>query len=256
MTPDVRPIDHVLNGNGVALIDRAGAMTFAEVEAAVARLAGWLAELGLKAGARVASWLPKTREACLLPLAVPRAGLVHVPVNPALRRAQVAHILGDSGAALLVTQEARAATLGMGDVAADCRVITSLGEGAPLGPSTADPALLAAILYTSGSTGRAKGVMLSPCEPVARGGVGGLVPEAFSGGPSARGAAAGVRLRAEPAVLELVRGGRRGAARLFGAARCGESGRAGRGRRRSPGCRRCGCNCSRRSGRPRPRSSG
>ena len=47
-----------------------------------------------------------------MPLAAARAGLVHVPVNPALRRAQVAHILADSGAALLVTQASRAATLG------------------------------------------------------------------------------------------------------------------------------------------------
>ena len=161
MTPEVRPIDHVLQGDGVALIDRAGAMTFAEVEDAVARLAGWLAEQGLEAGARVASWLPKTRTACLLPLAVPRAGLVHVPVNPALRRAQVAHILADSGAALLVTQEARAATLNVADLAADCRVVTAVGEGVPLDPSRAAPELIAAILYTSGSTGRAKGVMLS-----------------------------------------------------------------------------------------------
>jgi acyl-CoA synthetase (AMP-forming)/AMP-acid ligase II len=33
-----------------------------------------------------------------MPLAAPRAGLVHVPVNPVLKRAQVAHILADSGA--------------------------------------------------------------------------------------------------------------------------------------------------------------
>ncbi|WP_374942818.1 acyl-CoA ligase (AMP-forming), exosortase A system-associated [Sphingomonas sp.] len=167
MTPVPRPIDHVLRGkpDAPALVDREGVMTFAQAEAAVARLAGWLAEQRLEPGARVATWLPKTRVACLMPLAAPRAGLVHVPVNPALRRAQVAHILADSGAALLVTQEARAATLDIGDVGAHCRVVTSLeagvGEGAALGPSTAEPDVLAAILYTSGSTGRAKGVMLS-----------------------------------------------------------------------------------------------
>jgi amino acid adenylation domain-containing protein len=161
MTPEPRPIDHVLKGDGVALIDREGAMSFAEVEAAVARLAGWLMEQGFAAGARVATWLPKTRAACLMPLAAPRAGLVHVPVNPALRRAQVAHILADSGASLLLTQEGRAAALDVDEVAAHCRVATAAGQGTPLGPSRADPDLLAAILYTSGSTGRAKGVMLS-----------------------------------------------------------------------------------------------
>ena len=161
MTPEVRPIDHVLKGEGAALIDRAGTMSFAEVEETVAKLAGWLAGQGFARGARVATWLPKTREACLMPLAAPRAGLVHVPVNPALRRAQVAHILADSGASLLLTQEARASTLEPGDVPHGCRIATETGQGPPLGQSDADPQGLAAILYTSGSTGRAKGVMLS-----------------------------------------------------------------------------------------------
>ncbi|MDY1008385.1 AMP-binding protein [Sphingomonas sp. CFBP9019] len=162
------PIDHLTShgaADDVALIDRAGTMTFRDLETAVGTLAGWLAGQGLAEGARVATWLPKTRVACVMPLAAARAGLVHVPVNPLLRRAQVAHILADSGAVLLVTQGARAATLEPGDVPADCAIVdeTALdlqGEGGP-GPSDADPATLAAILYTSGSTGRPKGVMLS-----------------------------------------------------------------------------------------------
>ena len=193
LDPKPYPIDHVaLRGaaNAVALIDKAGVMTFAELEVGVAALAGWLAGQGLAAGDRVATWLPKTRVACLMPLAVARGGLVHVPVNPLLRRAQVAHILGDSGARLLVTQGARAGTLDEGDVPEGCAIVDEAellslfprerggpgipnvalcNPGAPLsrgnngvmGPSNADPDSLAAILYTSGSTGRPKGVMLS-----------------------------------------------------------------------------------------------
>lgn len=166
LDPVPRPIDHVAlraPGEAIALEDKAGPLDFAGLEAAVGALAGWLTGQGCRPGDRIASWLPKTRTACLLPLAAPRAGLVHVPVNPLLKRGQVAHILADSGARLLVTQPARAATLLPDDVPAGCTVVA---EGAieaadALPPSAAHPDDLAAILYTSGSTGRAKGVMLS-----------------------------------------------------------------------------------------------
>ena len=168
LDPTPYPIDHILRGaaEDVALIDRDGAMTFAQAEAAVGAMAAWLAGRGLASGDRVATWLPKTRVACLMPLAAARAGLVHVPINPALRRAQVAHILADSGAGLLVTQDARAGTLQDGDVPADCTVIDEAQFPPPpaqgsMARSSADPHALAAILYTSGSTGRPKGVMLS-----------------------------------------------------------------------------------------------
>ena len=46
-----------------------------------------------------------------MPLAAARAGLIHVPINPVLRRAQVAHILADSGARMLVCAPERVAAL-------------------------------------------------------------------------------------------------------------------------------------------------
>ncbi len=166
LDPTPQPIDTLpLRGapDAVALEDRAGTLTYAALEAAAGGMAYWLAGQGLRAGDRVASWLPKTRTACLMPLAAARAGLVHVPVNPVLKRAQVAHIVADSGARMLVTQDARIASLEAGDVPRDCRIVTeaALESGDTLPPSQADPAALAAILYTSGSTGKPKGVMLS-----------------------------------------------------------------------------------------------
>ncbi|MCW3848399.1 acyl-CoA ligase (AMP-forming), exosortase A system-associated [Sphingomonas sp. LB-2] len=166
LDPVPRPID-TLPGCGaagdIALEDRAGTLTYAGLEAAVGGMAHWLSGQGLKPGDRVASWLPKTRTACLMPLAAPRAGLVHVPVNPVLKRAQVAHILTDSGSRLLVTQAARIETLEPGDMPADCRIVTEeeLTGSDAMPASAADPDALAAILYTSGSTGKPKGVMLS-----------------------------------------------------------------------------------------------
>ncbi|MES2337600.1 MAG: AMP-binding protein [Pseudomonadota bacterium] len=160
--PTPFPIDHVLRGapETIALEDRAGTLTYAQAEDAVARMAGWLTGLALEPGARVASWLPKTRDACLLPLAAPRAGLVHVPINPVLKRAQVAHILADSGASVLVSQASRTASLEPGDTG-EIPIFDGAGTGDPKPRSSADPQALAAILYTSGSTGRPKGVMLS-----------------------------------------------------------------------------------------------
>lgn len=167
LDPNPAPIDHLtLRGKpeAPALVLRDATLGFRELEELVARLAGWLAARGYPAGARVASWLPKTPTACLLPLAAPRAGLVHVPINPLLKRAQVAHILADSGASALISQGARLSTLEPEDVHSDCEQwLESHWQTYPnrLSQSDADAGDLAAILYTSGSTGRPKGVMLS-----------------------------------------------------------------------------------------------
>ncbi len=148
----------------VALIERAGTLDFAGLDTAVGKLAAALSREAGR-GERVASWLPKTRLACLMVLACARAGLVHVPINPLLRRTQVAHILADSGSRLFVTQPARAALLEEGDLPEGCKLLldADLAElpDAPLPPSQGPVDELAALLYTSGSTGRAKGVMLT-----------------------------------------------------------------------------------------------
>ncbi|MBM6578404.1 acyl-CoA ligase (AMP-forming), exosortase A system-associated [Microvirga sp. SRT01] len=167
LDPVAHPLDHLTKRgapDAVALVDRAGDMTYTELEVAVGGMAAWLSPRH-QPGERIATWLPKTRAACIMPLAVARAGLIHVPVNPALRRAQVAHILADSGAAMLLTQPTRATTLEPGDVPAGCTIVAEADVMRALpdhvGPSSLDPQTLAAILYTSGSTGRPKGVMLS-----------------------------------------------------------------------------------------------
>jgi acyl-CoA ligase (AMP-forming) (exosortase A-associated) len=162
LDPVPRPLDHLTLRGGAgdpALTTREGGLDFAGLERAVGALAGWLAGQGLPPGDRVATWLPKTRAACLMPLAAARAGFVHVPINPQLKHLQVQHILSDSGARLLLTQVARAETLEADGV----RLVTDdpILDGPTLPPSDADPDTLAALLYTSGSTGRPKGVMLS-----------------------------------------------------------------------------------------------
>ena len=170
LDPVPRPLDHLAErgrDGDAALVLRGEALSYKALKSRVGRLASWLASQVTEPGARVATWAAKGELTCLMPLAAARAGLVHVPVNPLLKRAQVAHILADSGAKLLIGTQARLDTLEPGDVPASCAV---LEEGAAIEasraagdmpPSEADPQALAAILYTSGSTGRPKGVMLS-----------------------------------------------------------------------------------------------
>ncbi len=151
------------DGSAQALITRERHFTYQELDLAVGRLARLLLERGAQKGDRVATWLPKSVEACLMPLAAPRAGLIHVPINPALRPVQVGHILEDSGAALLLTAKARADLLApnAAQPIIDRDLFDLWQSGDHLAPSSADTDDLAAILYTSGSTGRPKGVMLS-----------------------------------------------------------------------------------------------
>lgn len=165
-----RPIDHLtLRGDGgdPALVLKDRTLSYRDLESAVGLLAGWLAKKDFAAGDRVASWAGKGWLTSLLPLAAPRAGLVHVPINPLLKHAQVAHILADSGAVMLAGNKGRLAGLQAEDVPTGCDIVdeadvvdAALSCGT-MAPSAADPAGLAAILYTSGSTGRPKGVMLS-----------------------------------------------------------------------------------------------
>jgi acyl-CoA ligase (AMP-forming) (exosortase A-associated) len=195
------PLDHLpLRGSpdSPALRIKDRVYSYQTLNIRIGRLAKFLGDQGFTSGDRVAMWLPKTELACLMPLAAVRAGLVHVPVNPLLKPAQVRHILSDSGAVALVTSGVRAGQLtparspfvssevetplvgalphgisttldpnGSEELLIwdETDLLTLLDDDAlpslPPLPDTTDTNALAAILYTSGSTGRPKGVMLS-----------------------------------------------------------------------------------------------
>ncbi len=167
------PLDRLAVGkdpDAMALVTRSGSLSYKMLNHRVGLLARWLLDQGFNKGDRVATWLPKTEMACIMPLAAVRAGLVHVPVNPILKPAQVKHIVTDSGSKLLITNAGRIKSLEDTPVDEGCAV---WNDGAvstdmeniadPLEPNetTKNVNALAAILYTSGSTGRPKGVMLT-----------------------------------------------------------------------------------------------
>ncbi len=171
LDPQPYPLDHLTQyGDDTrdALVLRGETLSWQDLRSRVGALAAWLVQQVPQKGTRIASWAAKGELTCLLPLAAARAGLVHVPINPLLKRAQVAHILGDCDASMLIGNTARLKSLDDGDTPDNCAVIedkVALSQAADLDAnlaiSDADPEELVAIMYTSGSTGRPKGVMLS-----------------------------------------------------------------------------------------------
>ncbi|KQV86782.1 malonyl-CoA synthase [Pelomonas sp. Root1237] len=139
-----------------------------------AMLANWLGRLELPAGSRVAVHTDKSVENLMLYLAVLRAGLVYLPLNPAYHAAELEHFIGDAAPGVVVCAGKHfgwvsklAFQRGVRWVFTldDDRTGTLLDRAAQM-PLAHEPVKraatdLAAILYTSGTTGRSKGAMLS-----------------------------------------------------------------------------------------------
>ncbi len=165
----------------VALRHRGATITYAQLATAIDALAGGLLSVGLQKLERVAIYLPKRLETVAAYFGTVRAGGVFVPVNPLLKPPQVAHILGDCDARVLITSSDRLRDLGALPELRSLRAIVTVdeetrpgavGELQPvqwsqlLGAASKPGHRLidmdmCAILYTSGSTGRPKGVVLS-----------------------------------------------------------------------------------------------
>jgi fatty-acyl-CoA synthase len=121
-------------------------------------------------GDRVAVWAPNSGAWVVAELAVALAGMVLVPLNPALTDAEASYLLDSSGAEIgLAVRGERGDLVGrmrsLGEQLPSLRQVHDLGEWRP--PAAAaqlpavDPAAPFLLQYTSGTTGRPKGAVLA-----------------------------------------------------------------------------------------------
>ncbi|RIX97999.1 long-chain fatty acid--CoA ligase [Aureimonas flava] len=109
------------------------AMTYAELDRASARFAGYLQSIGLQAGDRVALMMPNVFQYPVALAGILRAGMVVVNTNPLYTPRELAHQLTDSGARAIVILENMAATLEQcrADTPVEHVVVTGVGDMLP-----------------------------------------------------------------------------------------------------------------------------
>ena len=166
-----------INGGGLATVFGNRRRTWGEVGDRVARLAGGLQGLGVKAGDRVAALLLNSDRYLELYLAVAWAGAVIVPLNTRWSPVEIDDALRDCRASVLVVDATFAALgLALAKATAGLRLVYADDERDPEGAARYEDLIeqsaavadamrkrdeLAGIFYTGGTTGRSKGVMLS-----------------------------------------------------------------------------------------------
>ncbi len=148
-------------------------LTHADFLDMAARIANVLTGLDLEPGDRVAVQVEKSPEALALYAACAQAGLIFLPLNTAYTTSELSYFIENSGAALIVCDEAHKNGLAPIAQAQNARIETLNADGSgslmrralgmlpAFAPVHRDPDDLAAFLYTSGTTGRSKGAMLT-----------------------------------------------------------------------------------------------
>jgi long-chain acyl-CoA synthetase len=142
--------------------------SYEELADQTARAAGHFRNaLGVKPGDRVGLWLKNCPEFIPAVYGILQAGGVVVPINNFLKPPEVAFMLNDAGADLIVADAALAdgfAQLQAARPQLKCVQVAELLAGEdrlPASASVRQSGDLAVIIYTSGTTGRPKGAMLS-----------------------------------------------------------------------------------------------
>ncbi|MDO9103419.1 MAG: amino acid adenylation domain-containing protein, partial [Methylovulum sp.] len=132
-------------------------LTFAELELQANGLAQYLVAQGAAPEKTIAVCVERCPNMLVALLAVLKTGAAYLPLDPQLPAKRLQHMVGDSGAMLVLVNGPSALELSV-DVAdmTRCRSVSDESPDVRLHPDN-----LAYIIYTSGSTGTPKGVQVS-----------------------------------------------------------------------------------------------
>lgn len=166
---------------GVAILDGAEEISYAELDARGRQLAAALRGRGVRPGEHVGLCLERSHELIIALLAILRTGAACVPLDPAYPAERLRFMMSDAGVGLVVTEERLVEdfqSLGVSTLSVDSAACPAGGGTAqhavvdlvrtpadnaivdPAGETPVDPNNVAFVLYTSGSTGQPKGVLL------------------------------------------------------------------------------------------------
>ena len=161
------------DGDRTAIVAGAQRITYRELEERVSRVAGALRGRGIRPGDRVAVALKNCPEFLELLFGTARLGAIFVPLNFRLSAEEVGYALSDSGAALVVAQEATHEAVGDAILQSGRELEVLLCDGPDAGYAAwrdgaqsvpAEPVAPTdpvSIVYTSGTTGPPKGAVIT-----------------------------------------------------------------------------------------------
>lgn len=141
-----------------ALRFREQTLSFAELNAAVNRLARYLALRGIEPGDRMGVSLARSSNMVIAQLAAFKLGAAYIPLDPAYPQERIRYMISDSDPKLVVTDHritgASVSVVNLSELDLSQHSSDNIGRS-----FTSES--LAYLIYTSGSTGKPKGVMVS-----------------------------------------------------------------------------------------------